>query len=172
MSAPLMWTHRVSEIADAGLSTCRTATASERSAIARALDVVSCEAVTAEYVIRPLGEGRYRMSGKLTARLTQQCVVTLEGIPQTIEESFDVEFCPIESLPESDAEVEVLSGPDVEPIERGLIAAGRIIFELISATLEPYPRKPGVSFHWEDEQKSKPSATGPFAALKKLKEGS
>jgi hypothetical protein len=152
------------------LSASRAAVAAERAAIAQALDIVSCEDMTADYVIRPLGEGRYRMSGRISARLTQRCVVTLEPIPQMIEESFDVEFWP--ALPQvGDAEVEVLSVPDIEPLEHGLIAAGRICFEILAASLDPYPRKAGARFLWEDgPSASGSSETGPFAGLKKLKD--
>ena len=172
MRQPLPWSHRGSEVAEGGLSETRIATATERSAIAQALDVVSCDEVKAEYVMRPIGEGRYRMTGKISARLTQKCVVTLELISQTIKEDFDVEFRPAGSLPEmGDAEVEVLSFPEIEPIEHGSIEAGRFVFEMLSATLDPYPRKEGARFDWEDPAStSEPSATGPFAGLKKLKD--
>jgi hypothetical protein len=172
VTQPLAWSHRVSEIPDAGLNVARTATPAERSAIAQALDVVSCEAVTADYAIRALGEGRYRMSGRISAQLTQSCVVTLASIPQTLEESFDVTFWPSGSLPQAgDAEAEVLSVPEIEPIEHGAIAAGRVLFEILSASLDPYPRQAGARFEWEDRQNiAEPSQTGPFASLKKLKD--
>jgi hypothetical protein len=171
VTQPLAWSHRVSEIPDAGLGVSRTATPAERSVIVPALDVVSCEAVTADYVIRPLGEGRYRMSGRISAQLTQSCVVTLAPIPQTLEESFDVTFWP-GSLPHAgDAETEVLSATEIEPIEHGAIEAGRVLFEILSAALDPYPRQAGARFEWEDpESFDEPIRTGPFASLKKLKD--
>lgn len=172
MTQPLAWSHRISEIPDAGLSVTRTAAPAERPAIAQALDIVSCEAVTADYVIRALGEGRYRMSGRVSAQLTQICVVTLAPIPQTLEESFDVTFWPGGCLPQpGDAEAEVLSIPEIEPIEHGVIEAGRVLFEILSASLDPYPRQAGARFEWEESQNfDEPSQSGPFASLKKLKD--
>ena len=169
MKEPLSWTHKSSEIPEAGLSASRTATPAERAAIAQALDLVSCEDMTADYVTRPLGESRYRMSGRISARVTQRCVVTLEPVPQMIEESFDVEFWP--ALPQvGDAEVEVSSVPDIEPLEHGSIEAGRICFEILAASLDAYPRKGGARFQWEDRASAAgPSETGPFAGLKRLK---
>jgi uncharacterized protein len=162
----------VSEIPDAGLSVTRTATSGELSAIAQALEIVSCEAVMVDYAIRPLGEGRYRMSGRLSARLTQSCVVSLAPIPQTLEESFDVTFWPGASLPQvGDGEAEVLSVPEIEPIEHGAIEAGRVLFEILSAALDPYPRQAGARFAWEDPAGiAEQSRSGPFASLKKLKD--
>jgi hypothetical protein len=110
------------------------------------------------------------MAGTVAARLTQECVVTLAPIPQTIAETFNVEFWP--SLPDaSDAEVEVLSVPDIEPIEHGLIAAGRVVFDILAASLDPYPRREGARFEWEDAPGAAgPAEAGPFSALKKLKD--
>lgn len=171
MQPPLSWSHRTADIPDTGLSVSRSASPAERAAIAEVLEVISCEQMTADYVIRALGDGRYRMSGKVLARLTQPCVVTLEPISTRIEEAFEVQFWPAESLAEpQEAEVEVLSVPDIEPLERATIAAGRVIYELLSAALDPFPRKPGARFEWEEADAApEPGEEGPFTALKKLK---
>jgi uncharacterized metal-binding protein YceD (DUF177 family) len=154
------------------LQTARSATAAERAAIASALDLLSCDEVEVDYAVQPLGGGHYRLSGALRARLTQRCVVTLEPVPQAMEESFDLEFCPPEGLPETgEEEVEALGLPEIEPLEHGSIAVGRVVFELISAALDPYPRKAGARFQWEEPTSgSEAAAGGPFAALKKLKD--
>lgn len=172
MSSPLTWSHRGSEVPDAGLHVSCAATAAERSAIARALDLPSCDEVEVDYVIRPLGAGHYRLSGELRARLTQRCVVTLESVPQTMDEGFDLEFCPPESLPQAaEEEVEALGVPEIEPLEHGSIAVGRVVFELLSTALDPYPRKANADFQWEDSAAASETASGgPFAALKKLKD--
>lgn len=170
MTQPLNWAHRVAEIAEAGLEQSRTATASERRALAQFLNVISCNDVRASYKARNLGQGRYRLLGDVSARLTQQCVVTLEPVEQELEESFDVEFWPADDVPEStDTEIDVLSAAEIEPIEHGIIDAGRIIVETLSAGLDPYPRKSDAEFAWE-EKDTGPSHTGPFAGLSKLKD--
>jgi len=69
--------------------------------------------------------------------------------------------------------VEALSAAEIEPIEHGLIDAGRIIFETLSASVDPYPRKPGAEFTAEElGDGAAATKTGPFAALKKLKDRS
>jgi hypothetical protein len=167
MTQPLAWTHRTSEIADAGLRAVKTASESERSAIAEALDAIACEEAKADYVIRSLGQGRYRMSGEVQARLTQRCIVTLETVPARIEERFEVELWPPDSIPDAGAaEIEVLCAPDIEPLEHGTIEAGRIVFETLSASVDPYPRKEGARFEWQDAASGQ-EASGPFAGLKK-----
>jgi hypothetical protein len=171
VTEPLAWSHRVSEIPEGGLREVREASAAERAEVVASLDLIACDFLKADYTIRSLGEGRYRMRGSLIARLTQQCVVTLEPIPQDIAEDFDIEFWPPGTLPEvGDAEVEVLSVPDIEPIAHGKIEAGCIIFEILSTSLDPYPRKAEASFQWEGEAASvRPEQESPFAALSKLK---
>jgi len=171
MTQPLTWTHRVAEIAEAGLQQTRTATAAERKALAQVLDVLSCDDVKASYKVHALGNGRYRVSGNVSARLMRKCVLTLEPIAQALEESFDVEFWPAEALPlTTDTEVEVLTATEFEPIDHGLIDVGRIVSETLSAGLDPYPRKPNAVFAWEHENNTEPSITGPFAGLSKLKD--
>ena len=166
MTGPLPWSHRVSAVPEGGLAETRAASAAERSAVAEALGIIACDELKADYVIRAIGTGRYSMTGTVAARLTQECVVTLAPIPQTVAEAFNVEFWP--SLPDaSDAEVEVLSVPDIEPIDHGLIAAGRVIFDILAASLDPYPRSEGARFEWEDTPGA--AEAGPFSALKRLK---
>lgn len=171
MSEPLSWSYRAAEIAEAGLRERRTATAEELVEIARVLDVLSCESVTAEYVIRPIGRGHYRLKGEVSAQLTQACVVTLEPISQRLDAAFDVEFWPAGTLPVvGEEEVEVLASAEIEPIEHGRIDAGRIVFETLSASLDPYPRKPGVAFAGETTDSLEAGKESPFAALKTLKD--
>lgn len=171
---PLNWSHRVSEIAENGLRVERSANEAELAAIATALELPGCEEVKADYVVRPIGEGRYRMTGHLRARLTQACVVTLEPVPARINETFEVEFWPPESIPEAaEGEMEVLGAPEIEPIEHAAINAGGVVFETLAAGLDPYPRKEGAAFEWrEDGDAPEPGATSPFAALKKLRKDS
>ena len=171
MTSPLAWSHRTTEIPEAGLRVTQAATAAECAAIAEDLDIVSCEAFDADYVVSALGEGRYRLKGKLTARVKRECVVTLEPVSERVAEEIDVAFWPFNNLPGTgEEEMEVSSIPEVEAIEHGQIDAGRVLFEILSASLDPYPRKPGARFEWEEKGgEEPPSASGPFAGLKKLK---
>ena len=174
MSAPLDWSYRATAIPEAGLREDRVATEDERAQAAAQLEVVSCERLAADFTIRAIGQGHYRLSGKVTAQLTQSCIVTLDPIAQSVVGSFDVEFWPPGKQPESgEDEVEALSAAEIEPIEHGQIDAGRIVFETLSASIDPYPRKPGAEFApGALGEKPEPNEGGPFAALKKLKDRS
>ncbi len=127
----------------AGHSEERRATEAERAAVAKALDILSCEDLVARYEIEPLGDGRFLLRGDVEADVTQACIVTLDPVPAHLSDRFAVEFRPEDEVTHDDdaGEREILSGDDIEPIEGGRIDAGRIIFEHISAVLDPYPQE-------------------------------
>lgn len=173
MTALKDWQHLTAEIADRPLTRMREATEEERVELARELDIPSCESLRVSYTIKPAGNERFTFSGKLDAAVTQACVVSLEPVPAKISEDFAIDLAPAEELSgEEDVEAdrEVLSLPDVEPIENGRIEVGAIVFGMLSAALDPYPRAPGIEFDWVDPKiAADPEAQSPFAALAKLK---
>ena len=172
MSEPLDWSYRTSEIPEAGLRQSRAASEAERAKVASMLEIVSCEQLTAEFVIRAIGQGHHRLAGTVAGPLTQNCVVTLDPLAQAVEGAFDVEFWPTGKLPESgEDEVEALSAAEIEPIQHGMIDAGRIVFETLAASVDPYPRKAGAQFEGDAlSEADDPGDSGPFAALKKFKD--
>jgi uncharacterized metal-binding protein YceD (DUF177 family) len=171
MSEALEWSYRVSDVPDGGIRETREATDSERLRLAEELDIISCQRLVSELTIKAIGKGHYRLAGKVTADLTQACVVTLEPVAQLAQGAFDVEFWPPAALPEAtEAEVEALSAAEIEPIEHGRIDAGRIVFETLATSLDPFPRKPGAEFHADLPENAGLGETGPFAALKRLKD--
>lgn len=168
MSDELAWTHLVTELPVGGLASERTATEKQRAAVARELDLVSCRALHASYRITPLGAGRYRLAGRLGADVEQACIVTLEPVPARLDEGFDVEFRP-EDDPQAaeEGEVEALSAPEIETIDNGRIDAGRIVFEQLAASLDPFPRKDGATLEHTDAGGD--GSANPFAVLASLK---
>ncbi len=173
MTQALEWTHRGAEIPEGGLRKTRSASPAERDALAAALDVLSCDEMRCDYVIRGLGQSRFTLSGEVESKFTQSCVVTLKPVTQSLRASFSVEFCPKPETPEAEsAEQDVLSANEIEPLMHGLIDVGRIVFETLSANIDPYPRKPGAEFDWQEPVTGdEPAPMGPFAGLRKLKEG-
>jgi uncharacterized metal-binding protein YceD (DUF177 family) len=125
-----------------------------------------------QYQLKPLANHRFRLSGEISANVTQLCVVTLEPVRDRIRESFTVEFWPagdIEALNDSEQE----ASPDYEspePIVAGKIDIGALAAEILASAINPYPRKADAEFVWdgvEDDAMSEPS--GPFAKLAKLR---
>lgn len=171
MTAFADWRHRLNEIPAGGLRSSRHATEAERAELAAQLPLVSCEALSVEYRIKPAGRDRYALTGRITAELTQSCIVSLDPVPARLDEPIDCKFVPSALIPDSqDEEQEVLSIEDLEPIKSGFIDLGRIVFEVVASGLDPYPRRDDAQ--WQppgDEAESPERGAGPFAALAKLK---
>jgi hypothetical protein len=166
----LDWTHRVCDIPAEGLQCERDATESEREGVARALGLLALRRLSARYRIEAIAGEAYRLSGKLSGDVEQACVISLEPVSGRIDAAFDVEFWPHLDVAESDEDAMVLDGPDVERFEHGTLPAGRIVFETFSASLDPYPRRDGAEFNWQDPRAQEPEKTGPFAELSRLKD--
>jgi hypothetical protein len=164
------WVHRLRDIPESGLDVSRRATPEERAEIAKAIGLVECRKLEARYTIRSLIEGRYLMHGSISAQVVQSCVVTLEPVESDVSASVEAVFWPAEDIvPSEAAVVEVEDGLDPEPIIDDQIEAGRVIYEHLADAIDPYPRKPGVTFDWKDGKTGPEPEGGPFAALGRLK---
>lgn len=169
----LTWEHPTSEVPETGLSVTRAAAPDELEAVARALDLVACESLEVSYTIAPAGAGRYALSGTVRAKVAQTCVVTLDPVAGTIEESVQAEFWADEDIPPPRGGVlDLDETTEPQPIVGGQIAVGRIVFECLAESLDPYPRKPGATFDWQQpvpEGAAAGTADSPFAVLAKIK---
>lgn len=176
------WTHTPESIPQGGLKTARVASADDLNAMAAALDLPSIDVLSFDYTIKNAGGGTYRLTGRLTAKVVQSCVVTLEPVPGGIGEDIQVEFRPDErphrttkargadaEAEEEPLDVDFESDVDLEPITDGKMDIGRIVFETLASALDPYPRKDDAAFDWKSTDDGKTAAPNPFAALAKLK---
>ena len=142
--------------------------------LAKALDLIACDGLVFDYTIKPIADGRYRLKGQLNAQVTQACVVSLDPVTATIEEVVSVEFWPAHLVSErkSAGENAILGETDPEPLgQLGRIDSGRIAFEFLSASLDPYPRKDGAEFEFSTrtEDNVVEATANPFAVLAKLR---
>jgi uncharacterized metal-binding protein YceD (DUF177 family) len=175
------WVVEVRSIGESGQNSRFQASAEQCASLARDLDLISCNSLTVTYKLRSQHRGRYRLTGKILADVVQRCVVTLEPVPALLDEDIDLEFWPTEQLAatptpgvtqegsdeHSDtADFDALGDEPAEPIDNGRIGLGRVVYELVSAGLNPYPRSPGAEFNWAVKDDG---ADKPFAALAKLK---
>lgn len=155
------------------------ADADERLGLARLWNVVSVEALTAELQIGKWKKDGVRIRGRVRARLTQSCVVTLDPVESEIDEPVDQIFVPEGSKLArivTDERGEMVldpDGPDMPEMFIGdTIDAGAIVTEFAAMAIDPYPRKPGIAFsgHIEDSAE-KDVRPNPFAVLKDWKKG-
>lgn len=172
-SAPLSLIFKVDEIKD-GASGEIAASAAELTAIAGLLDLQRLEALTFHYRFDHGVAGRLRLTGRLKADLTQTCVVSLEPVEARIDVPVEIEFWPEALLakPEDGEESEHVTALDwPEPIVGGRIDLGAVAYETLATSLDPYPKREGVSFDWSQAEgaAAEQAKSGPFAALATLK---
>lgn len=163
------WSHATSDIPDGGLQRERSAGADDLALLSQALNMLSLKLVKANYRVQALPGGAFRLHGNVVAEGAQRCVVTLEPVAARVDDAFDVEFWPKLPEPQGGEDLSILDTRDVEPLEDSTIPVGRIVYETISAALDPYPRKEGAVFDWADEAGKSKSSVSPFAALAQLK---
>jgi hypothetical protein len=166
---------RVDEIRD-GEEGQLSANAAERAAVADLLGLSDLSSLAMTYSLYRLGQGRICLKGRLTAKLTQTCVVSLEPVLQELDVPLETAFWPpsqIRDLEQAAAEDPATQGilDWPEPIMDGKIDLGPVLYEGLATTLDPYPRAEGVTFAWSEKagEEGTPTASGPFAALGHLK---
>jgi uncharacterized metal-binding protein YceD (DUF177 family) len=149
----------------------------ERKALARLWDILGVQALTAELKVRRWKKDGVKVMGTVHAEVTQACVVTLDPVPQVIDEEIEEIFVPegsaLARIPANDAGEIVVDpdGPDLpESFVGDEIDIGAFVAEMAAMALDPYPRKSDVRFEGHVEEgaadEKKPS---PFAILKNLK---
>ena len=163
----------VAQIPKIGLSLELEADATTRAAMAEIAGLREILGARAVFDVKPEGRGRVHVAGKLSARIGQTCVVTLEAIENDVEEPIDLIFAPAEQLgqlkdrdndePEDRAE----AADQLEPIENGVIDLGRLATDVLYLAIDPYARKAGAVF--EPQIVAADPEDHPFAALKELK---
>ncbi|SJZ86464.1 YceD family protein [Consotaella salsifontis] len=147
-------------------------------ALATYLDILKVESFALDLAASSWrGEG-VRIEGRLTASVQQACVVTLEPVPQIIDEPVDAFYVPVGSklaqrLERSQAETEVEVDPEgdetPEIFSGDTIDVGGLATEILAVALDPYPRAPGAAF--EVEEDGEDDTVSPFAVLKGLGSG-
>lgn len=134
------------------------------AAIAAELGLDGLSKLTFEGTIRAEGGDAWALTGRLRARVTQPCVVTLKPVRTTLDEEVERHYSPHVTPPEGD-EVEM---PDetLEPLGQFIDLAAVMIEELALA-LPEYPRAEGVEFEAAPEEPA-PDTRRPFEGLDKL----
>ncbi|WP_045835812.1 DUF177 domain-containing protein [Hyphomicrobium sp. 99] len=170
MTDQLNWIEKSTDIPAGGLQREREATPAECQAIAQALDILKVGSLSTHYRINAIAGDGYRLRGTVVAVVEQACVVSLEPVSGNVNANYEVEFFPSVDAPEGEEEeASILGVADVELLEHGVIPVGRIVYETLSASLDPYPRRPDAEFNWQDPKAAEPEKVSPFAALSKLK---
>ena len=147
----------------------------ERARLAGFLHTESLDRLTFKYLIAPLSEDRFRLTGELSAELVQLCVVTLDPVAERLREAVSLQCWPQEQIEGLAREAKAI-GPEAlpedppVPILDGRIDLGALAAEIFASAINPYPRKHAAEFDWHDPTLAEPGRPdSPFAGLAKLK---
>ena len=120
---------------------------SERAALAKRFGFLGLPAFSARVTVDHTMGGQVVVEGRLRGRLVQACVLTLEPVPQDLDEAFRIVFrqdLADEHDPESGEAVLNSQADAPEPLEGNVLDVGEIVAEQLSLAADPYPRRPGV----------------------------
>lgn len=143
-----------------------------RAAMAEIAGLREIAYVRAAFDLKPRSGGQVHVTGRVEARVGQNCVVTLEPLESDIDEEVDLLFAPSEQIPEfaepeddgGDSDTDMTNAPEL--IENGIIDLGRLASDVLYLAIDPYPRKEGAEF--EPQVAASDPKDNPFAALKSL----
>lgn len=145
--------------------------AAQRAELASAHALLSVERFRGELLLKGWKRGGVIVTGRVRAKIVQECVVTLEPLESEIDEAVDVVFVPEGSALSRDTIEEgelVLSadGPDLPETFDGVsVDAGATAEEFFALGIDPYPRKKGAQL---PSAGSSDGNETPFAALRLL----
>jgi uncharacterized metal-binding protein YceD (DUF177 family) len=137
------------------------ASAQELEAIAKRLGVPAINRLSGVFDLRKTARG-VNLEGRLDARLTRECVASLEIFDEHVADAFTIVFQrDVASAP--GAEIEI-SEDSPEPLEGEVIDLVEILIQQLSLAMDPYPRKPGAASLAENYALPEPDS--PFRGLK------
>ncbi len=163
----------VAKIPEGGLHQELNANPTQLNELAVLAGVLNVTMATASFDVKLAAAERVHVTGHVKAYIEQTCVVTLDPMQTTIDETIDVTFVPPSQIPVTAKVVTSEEGDDAEipdppePIVNGSIDLGRLAAEAVILGIDPYPRKPGAVFDPPNEAVDPDDH--PFAALKALK---
>jgi uncharacterized metal-binding protein YceD (DUF177 family) len=120
-----------------------------RAALASFLDLQAIDRFEVTATLRRWrGVKGLAIEGRVSADVTQSCVVSLDPVPAQIDEPFTRRFLTADVLAREVETEEILVDPEAddppEVWDGGDIDLGAIAAEHLALALDPYPRRPGV----------------------------
>lgn len=164
---------RVEQIPANGMEMDLSAKPVERTALARRFQLQTLDSLTATVRLRSVAGGTLvRLSGSLTAKVVQTCVISLEPVPQDVAATFTMSFSADtpDTVPGTELELSVDDEDPPDPIIGGAIDVGEVVAEQLALALDPFPRKAGIAFQEAVETVPEPEKRpSPFAVLAELR---
>ncbi|WP_342363031.1 YceD family protein [Terrarubrum flagellatum] len=163
--SPLSYPVIVTDVPPKGLDVVIEADERERAEVAADFELPAIHSLVGRFHIGHTSLG-LRVTGTVKAKITQICTISIEPFEDDVEEEVEVDFAEPSRLPPVPTDGPAADDPP-DPIVDGAIDLGALTAEFLALGVDPYPRKPGVDFDYDDAAGR--AATSPFASLVKLK---
>lgn len=143
----------------------------DREKLAEFLDIKGIAKFNGQFDVIPWRDNGWRLSGEITAEITQICVISLEPMVSIIREAVERTFLP--KVDEQEDEEIINIDPDApdppEELVNGCIDLAAIACEQLALAIDPYPRKKGSIFKEQSEDPLLQEEKSPFSILVNLK---
>jgi uncharacterized metal-binding protein YceD (DUF177 family) len=151
---------RVDRVPPTGSTEAISADAAERLALAKRFDLIAIHSLAAEIDAQPVKGRGLTLNARIKAEVEQSCTVTLDEFTLLVQTEAQRVYLPEGSRTsgENDDEMDTIKGDSID--------LGEFVAEEFGLALDPYPRKPGVSFQADA---TLAAGNSPFDALDKLK---
>lgn len=177
-SSPVSFEVSITRLPQKGMPVVFEADARQREALADVHGLLSVDRFRADLLVTSWKRNGVKVTGKVHAVITQQCVVTLEPIEASVEEEIDSIFLPADSklgrlgFGEGGEILVDADGPDApETFSGDTIDVGDLAVEFFGLGVDPYPRKPGASLASDEDASAPDLPEGPLQEkLRKLTE--
>jgi len=174
----------IESLDEGGVALAVDADENERARLAKRFGLVAIDRLTGRARVTPEEGGAViHLDASFEADVRQTCVVTLEELRAHVAESFTRRYSArAEPEAEFDKHLDLAAEEPPDPIVDGRIDVGEAVAEELALSLDPFPRKPGISFTDYSagpgggagdlgERAGNPKVPdGPFAALRRLKD--
>lgn len=167
------WRHvvRLSDVSRGAVSVDLAPDDTTRAEIARDLGIESLPLLRGRLTVRPWLDGA-EIVGRFEARVEQICGISLDPFETDLSGDIDVKVvpagspnAPVES-PGSEVEFDLEAPEPPDMLASDDIDLAAYLTEHLALEIDPFPRKPGVTFEYEPEVKEE----SPFAVLRNLKD--
>lgn len=179
-ASPVTFLANVAHLPQKGMPVTIAADEAQRVRLAEVHGVVSVERWQADLLVAPWKRNGVKISGRVEADITQECVVTLEPVAAHISEEVSALYFPEASKLgrlgfHATGEVHLdAKGPDrPETFSGDTIDVGALAEEFFGLAIDPYPRKEGVALDAATVEEAEAEHFGPLhEKLKTLRQKS
>ena len=133
---------RLERIPESGMVREIEAGEGERAALARRFAILSIDSFAARVELGRSRNGDVRLTARMTARVVQECVVTLEPVESEIDEAVRLRFRPVAEDAADRKTVVIPADEDFEPLTGDALDIGEAIAVELALALDPFPRSP------------------------------